>query len=61
MKKCFLTIVFLSALFLLGFANEEPIKVSIESYKVWILRARRRHTKNSTKSFRVMRFFMYSI
>lgn len=35
MKKCFLTIVFLSALFLLGFANEEPIKVSIESYKVW--------------------------
>ena len=35
MRKCFLTIVFLSAVILLGFANEEPIRVSIESYKVW--------------------------
>ncbi|MGC9384793.1 MAG: hypothetical protein ACP5D6_09360 [Kosmotogaceae bacterium] len=35
MKKCLVTVIFLTVFCLLGFANEESIRVSIESYKVW--------------------------
>lgn len=35
MKKYLVTIIFLIVFCLLAFAEEEPIRVSIESYKVW--------------------------